>query len=127
MSSAIQKCRHPECPVTIRMLVYRKSGKRAPIEAKPSPDGNIHIDVEQGTYIILSGEELQRARDRGIQLHLNHFVTCEYARQFAAKPEPKEVTTTNEQVVPEEQETTPQIGKLLFDEGDVYEHAAEAD
>lgn len=64
------------------MLLYQKTGKTAPIEASPSSNGNIHVDLEQGTYIILTGKELENARTRGVPLHLNHFVTCRFAQEF---------------------------------------------
>lgn len=83
MASEIIKCRKPECSVAIRMLQFRKTGNPAPIEADPSPDGNIHVDLDQGTYIILTGEELTKARARQVPLHLNHFVTCEFAKEFS--------------------------------------------
>jgi len=70
------------------MLTYVKSGKAAPIEARPSPDGNIHIDLDHGTYIILRGAELDKARERGIQLYLNHFSTCEFRGLFTKTPAP---------------------------------------
>lgn len=86
-STTAIKCRKPECPVMIRILLYRKTGNTAPIEARPHPDGNIHIDLDHGIYIILSGEELTKARERNIPLHFNHFATCEYRGQFS-KPAP---------------------------------------
>lgn len=87
-SSMVQKCKHPGCQVLIRHLLYLKTGKTAPIEARPSEDGNIHIDLEQDTYLILVGEELTRARERGVPLHCNHFMKCEFARQFAKPTDP---------------------------------------
>jgi hypothetical protein len=88
MGSEAIKCRATECPVLIRMLTYRKTGKSAPIEVKPSENGNIHVDLEQGTYIILTGEELQSARNRGLRLHLNHFASCEFRDTFSQNPAP---------------------------------------
>lgn len=81
-ASAI-KCRHPQCPVDVFMLLYLRTGKKAPIEVALSDKGNIHVDLQQGTYIILTGEELEKARARGVPLHLSHFATCEFAKQFA--------------------------------------------
>lgn len=87
-STTAIKCRKPECPVMIRILLYCKTGNTAPIEARPHPDGNIHVDLGHGTYIILTGEVLQSARARGIPLHLNHFSTCPFAKQFKRPPVP---------------------------------------
>lgn len=77
------QCRR--CPAKILMIPHNRTGNPAPIEALPSPDGNIIIDRERGVYIILTKGELTNARERGHSLHKNHFATCEFARSFAAR------------------------------------------
>jgi hypothetical protein len=126
-STQVQKCRHPECPVGIRMLLYLKTGRPAPIEARPSPEGNIHVDLEQGTYIILRGDELEQAHARGIPLHLNHFVTCAFARQFSQTTVTSKPAEDHEALATDESDSIGHDGltKLSFDEGDVYEHAGD--
>lgn len=86
MSTSTIKCRHPQCNVGIRMLLYPKTQKSAPIEAMPHADGNILVDLDHGTYTILSGDELQRARASGMSLHFNHFARCEFRGQFPKSP-----------------------------------------
>jgi hypothetical protein len=77
----VTKCRR--CPAEILMLKHNRTRNPAPIELGPSADGNIHIDLQQGTYIILTKDVLEKARERGVPLHKNHFATCEYARSFS--------------------------------------------
>lgn len=83
MSSEAVKCRAEQCPVTIRMLVYPKTQRRAPIEANAHTDGNILVDLDHGTYTILRDEELKQAREAGMSLHFNHFARCEFRGQFS--------------------------------------------
>lgn len=61
--------------------------KLAPIDAEPSPDGNVHL-VRDATRdlgaLTLSGAVLEEARAKGLELHLNHFVTCPQAEAWAS-------------------------------------------
>lgn len=71
----------PELRRPVYMLVNCATGKRAPIDAPSSEDGNIVFE-EGGRYRVLSkGEVATRPR------HLNHFVTCPHARSWARKSE----------------------------------------
>jgi len=71
------------CPKAVVMLKHTGTGNYAPIEVAPSEKGNIMVDRQNGTYTILTKGALQKARDKGHPLHLNHFASCEYARSFA--------------------------------------------
>ena len=70
------------CGETIFQALYPKTGRRAPIEAIPSSNGNVLLDEDAGTYRIVSGADLQAARDGGLSLHLNHFAGCPAAQRF---------------------------------------------
>jgi hypothetical protein len=70
------------CPAEIVWLRHATTGKRAPIDAQPDPNGNIEVDLEAGTYRIVSAAELGEARAIGLPLHLNHFATCPAAQEF---------------------------------------------
>jgi hypothetical protein len=53
------------------------AGKMAPIDAEPSPDGN--VSIRDGVAVVLKADE------RGLfdgPLHKNHFATCSHAKQF---------------------------------------------
>lgn len=76
VEDALAGCRRPGCGTPILWLRHAGTGRRAPIDADPAPDGNIVIDLEQGEYAVLAGERLTRLRDDGAELRLNHFVTC---------------------------------------------------
>jgi hypothetical protein len=70
-------CRRPGCDGVILWLTHVGTGRMAPIDADPSPKGNIAIDLERGQYTVLSGEQLEEVRGRGEELRVNHFYTCE--------------------------------------------------
>lgn len=66
------------CQAPVMWLENATTGKRAPIDAQISADGN--ITVLDGThYQVLGGTERQDALDEGWPLHLNHYVTCPHA------------------------------------------------
>jgi hypothetical protein len=66
-------------------LDHATTGKPAPIDVEPVPDGNIRIGVAFEHYTVLSGDERQDAIDRGDELHLNHFVTCPQSAAWKAR------------------------------------------
>jgi hypothetical protein len=73
MSEACRSCQAP-----VLWLENTTTGKRAPIDAAPTPDGNIVV-VDGERYQVIGGEERQDAIAQGVALHLNHFVTCPQA------------------------------------------------
>lgn len=84
------------CGRAIRFLTYVKTGKSNPIDADPSPDGNVAIDETEGTYTILTKKQLDEARAARDPLYLSHFTTCPDAKTYRkpttkpkAKSEPK--------------------------------------
>jgi hypothetical protein len=62
-------------------------GKAMPIDAEPTANGNVQIqnDNDGLQATVLAGQKLELARLAGAQLHLSHFVTCEYADQHRTK------------------------------------------
>lgn len=65
----VQHCR--SCRAEILWLKHGKTGKPAPIDAKPVPTGgNIRVDLAAGTY-----EIVPKAARTG-PLRTNHFTTC---------------------------------------------------
>jgi hypothetical protein len=65
------------------------SGKPMPLEVPAAPDGNVAalVPAQQrvgddmalglGTLaVVLAGDVLDEARDRGVRLYLSHFATC---------------------------------------------------
>lgn len=75
MSVPCRSCRAP-----VIWLEHAKTGKPAPIDAEPVPDGNILVDPLNGAYRVLA-ERSQRelASAQGSNLYTNHFVTCPQA------------------------------------------------
>jgi hypothetical protein len=53
-----------------------------PLNAKPSPDGNLRLDRQVMRYDVLTGAQAQAARDAGEELYLSHFADCEYRKHF---------------------------------------------
>jgi hypothetical protein len=81
-----ETCR--SCKALIMWLDHVTTGKAAPIDADPSPDGNIRVGVAFEHYTVLTGQERKDALERGDELHLNHYATCPQAkawRERAAK------------------------------------------
>lgn len=77
MAATEDACRSCHAPV-IR-LDHERTGNEAPIDRDPTPDGNIAIDLEAGTYRIVPKAE----RDQYVgQLRKNHFATCPQAEQW---------------------------------------------
>lgn len=68
----ISRCR--SCGAEIIWLRGASSGRPAPIEARPSPEGNLHLDRERGTYHLASaGCPQDQPR------YFNHFARCPQA------------------------------------------------
>lgn len=64
------------CNAPIFWSTHPGTGKPNPIDDEAVPDGNIRLDLEAGTYVVLAGSMLQEARARGEILHKSHFATC---------------------------------------------------
>lgn len=77
------------CGAPVVRLVHERTRGRAPIDAAPTPDGNVRLLGETGEYEVLTGDALAQARERGEALHLNHFVTCPDRKRRGGKGRPK--------------------------------------
>lgn len=75
----LSKCR--SCGASIVWCVSASTGKRAPIDAEASAEGNILI-ARDGRYLILAPES---AGEHAGKLHTNHFATCTSASQWRTK------------------------------------------
>lgn len=73
------------CGAEIYWLKNQKTSKPAPIDAQPSPTGNILVDQKTSTYAVIGPKELPRyqAMLPAGKLYTNHFVTCPQSRQWA--------------------------------------------
>lgn len=69
------------------MATHFETGKPAPIEVKPSDDGNILITGD--TYEVVTKDEREKAKQRGFVLRKNHFATCEFAKSFSKQARSK--------------------------------------
>jgi len=70
-----------KCSTEVRWLRHKKTGNPAPIEAAPSPTGNILVKGD--LYRIATPEEIEKAKRLGIKLFLNHFASCKFAKSFS--------------------------------------------
>lgn len=65
------------CHMPIFWLKHIVSGKRQPVDAGASPDGNIRIDVERGVYEVLGNPQMHPGPK-----HKSHFATCRDAANW---------------------------------------------
>lgn len=65
----VTHCR--SCGKEIIWLRGASTGRPAPIEAAPDPDGNLHVDLDKGTYHLVNVGCPQEA-----PRYLNHFARC---------------------------------------------------
>jgi hypothetical protein len=68
------QCR--SCGAAVFWLKHESTGELVSIDADPSPDGTIEVDVPRGTYRVLSGFVRDEALAGGEQLRTNHFQSC---------------------------------------------------
>ena len=73
------------CPQRI-IWAISPAGARSPIDYAPSDDGNVLLlspsDLGQVLAVTLSKGGLDLARERGVQLRLNHFASCPERERF---------------------------------------------
>jgi hypothetical protein len=66
------------------------AGKRAPITAEATENGNVLVlqprNLTEKLAVTLSGDSLELARKHGLPLHLNHFADCIAADDFKRPP-----------------------------------------
>lgn len=63
------------CGRKVFWLNHERTGKRAPIDAYPSPNGNVGINQENGTYRIITAQmSLEDMFSTG--RYTNHWATC---------------------------------------------------
>lgn len=83
--ATLRPCR--DCGTDIYLLRSIANPDRwMPVEATPSPDGNIAVDVYRQTAEVLTAAELTQARIDGFDLHLAHHVNCPAAAEYRHKP-----------------------------------------
>lgn len=74
-----------DCKAPIMLAQHQRTNNYAPLDPDPSPDGNILWDRWTNSYQILQGEELERAKEQGIDLFLSHRVSCTHPRLRQSK------------------------------------------
>ena len=69
-------------------LDHHADRRRSPIDYAPSETGNVLVLQPTGLSellsVVLSGNALELARARGMQLRLSHFASCPDADEFRA-------------------------------------------
>lgn len=78
------QCR--SCGAAIAWVNTARSGRPAPIDNRPSPNGNVRVDIDDSgaLAVTLGGQELERERQAGTLLYHNHFATCPNRERHAA-------------------------------------------
>lgn len=75
-------CRLCGAPLLWGVTVKRH---RMPLDPEPSPEGNVRLEPHEYRpepwAVVLSGDELTRARAEGEPLFVSHFATCPHAKR----------------------------------------------
>lgn len=72
------------CGATIRWAVTEK-GKRIPLDADPSPRGNMRLGPDGTAINIGSGTEPSLFSEQGVDLFMPHHATCPSAGEWRRK------------------------------------------
>lgn len=85
--SALREGERKDCEACGVKLIggYTAQGKVAPIEAEPSPTGNVLLQKHaDGTIaaITFGNETAAALRERHVELRLNHFASCPQRERF---------------------------------------------
>lgn len=84
----IENCRTETCQAPI-IWARTKTGKLMPVDAEPSPDGNVRVFEVQGNVHarVVTDEEAERMRrdPLAVPLRTSHFVTCQRAADWRSK------------------------------------------
>jgi len=71
----VDRCK--QCGAAIVWAINNATMKKAPLDARPWPNyGNIDLDTQRMTYVVLEPEVVENARARGFELYTNHLGTC---------------------------------------------------
>lgn len=87
VAAGAETCRR--CPAPIIFAVQNPTKKNPhpkpnPLNAEPSPEGNLRLDKQTMRYDVLTGDALEEAKQNGEELYLSHFANCP-ARQLFRK------------------------------------------
>ena len=78
-------CSSRNCRASVLRLNNVNTGKPAPIDAAPVPDGNVRVLLPTAQYDVLAGGRLTAARADGEALHKNHWATCKDRERWEAR------------------------------------------
>ena len=67
------------CRAPIHLLKVTGSDSWMPVDADPSPQGNLRINLNNETVQVLTDIDQTTARLSGTPLHQSHFATCPQA------------------------------------------------
>lgn len=85
MTDAVVAAECGSCKAPILWLHHTVTGRNAPIDRDPSPEGNIVIDLDEGTYRVLDRLALADARATYTPVYTLHFVTCPDAEKHRGR------------------------------------------
>jgi hypothetical protein len=76
----VSTCR--SCGAEIRWAVSMSTGRRMPIDAEPTPDGNVLLHPGGGATVLAAGVPVPVGRSR----YTSHFATCPHANTHRRTP-----------------------------------------
>jgi hypothetical protein len=78
----VTACR--SCGAPIIWLTIRPGSRRMPVDAEPSPSGNIIADLDQAMGVVVSAEPLRQMKvdTPDEPFYLSHFATCPQADRW---------------------------------------------
>lgn len=88
----MSKCR--SCPAQVVWAKHKTTDRANPLDPQPSEKGNLLLDRSRMIYEVLTGDDLERAREQGIPLFVSHFATCPNARRHHNHQRRRQVTRT---------------------------------
>jgi hypothetical protein len=80
VSPAVTTCR--SCRRPVMMLRHERTGRSAPIDRDPVPDGPIIVNREACTYRVLTKADRTDPALGDVARHTNHFQTCPNAKRW---------------------------------------------
>lgn len=86
MSFKIERCRSANCGAEVIWLRHVHTGRYAPIDAHPVPNGDVVVIEDDGTYAVLSRPAREKARKLLSDLYLQHHKTCPDRERWSKRP-----------------------------------------
>jgi hypothetical protein len=70
------------CSAEVLWVYFVSSGRRAPLDAEPTPDGRVLLEPDGIHARVVSAQRAMEARAAGEQTYTSHFATCPDKREW---------------------------------------------